>query len=92
MSEWDVGIFFTMMHMRSAQQADFLLHMTLEQMAAFWDVFCPSYFGTTDPQRIAEATKRLLPFAAAKAPYVFDMAYHKPLPEASQAMLIQRFG
>lgn len=91
MPEWDLGISYHSMHMRSAEMADFLFHMTLEQMANFWDVFFPAYLGTTDPQRIAEATKQFLPFAAAKAPYVYDMAYHKPLPETSLEALIQRF-
>ena len=61
-------------------------------MTSHWNVFFPAYLGTTDPQVIGQATKRLLPYAAAKIPYVVDMSQHGPLPDEAFQRLIQMFG
>ena len=75
-----------------AERADYLFHLTPEMMKAHWNIFFPAYLGTTDPQAIDEATKRLLPFYASKVPYVYDMAYHGPMPDESFQRLIKLLG
>ena len=52
-------------------------------MKAHWDIFFPAYLGTSDPQTVGEATKRLLPYYAAKVPYMFDMAFNGPMPDVA---------
>lgn len=61
-------------------------------LTAHWDIFFPTYLGTTDPQAIAEATKRVIPFAAAKIPFAVDLNHNRPLPTAAFPILIQMFG
>lgn len=89
--EWDLSLIWTMCHNMSAERADYLFHLTPEMMKAHWDIFFPAYLGTTDPQRIGEATKQLLPFYAAKVPYVYDMAYHAPLPDVALQNIVKLF-
>lgn len=52
-------------------------------MKAHWGIFFPAYLGTSDPQAISEAIKRLLPFYAAKVPYVYDIAFNGPMPDVA---------
>ena len=74
------------------ERADHLFHVTPETMKAHWDIFFPAYMGTTDPQVLGATIKRMMPFYATKVPYVFDMAYHTSLPEASFPMIMPMFG
>lgn len=90
--EWDLGIYWRMTHMTDARQADYLVHLTPETLAAHWDIFYPAYLGTTDPKRIEEATRRLLPYFAVKVPYVYDMAFQKHLPEPMLQRINQLLG
>ena len=50
---------------------------------AHWDIFFPAYLGTSAPQAIHEATQRLLPYYAAKVPYIFHMVFNRPMPDAA---------
>jgi hypothetical protein len=43
------------------------------------DIFLPAYLGTTDPQRIEEATRRICPFVATKVPFMLCIANHLDL-------------
>ena len=90
--EWDLSLIWTMCNNMGAERADYLFHLTPEMMKAHWNIFFPAYLGTTDPQAIDEATKRLLPFYASKVPYVYDMAYHGPMPDESFQRLIKLLG
>ena len=90
--EWDLGLLWRLTHNLSEQRAEHLFHITSEMMTSHWNVFFPAYLGTTDPQVIGQATKRLLPYAAAKIPYVADMSQHGPLPDEAFQRLIQMFG
>ena len=90
--EWDLGIMWRMTHGMDEERANRLFHVTPETLTAHWDFFFPAYMGTDDPQVLGEATKRMIPFAAAKIPYVFDMAFHGPLPDEAFPRLIQAFG
>jgi hypothetical protein len=47
---------------------------------------------TTDPQKIAEATKRILPFAAVKVPYMFYIAKRFRLPDEAYPQIAKLFG
>lgn len=89
--EWDLSLIWTMCHNMSAERADHLFHLTPETMKAHWDIFFPAYLGTTDPQAIGLATKRLLPYYAAKVPYVYDMAYHAPMPDVALQHIVKHF-
>ena len=90
--EWDLGILWTVCNRMGADRAQGLFHVTPEMMKAHWNIFLPTYLGTTDPQVLGDFTKRLFPYYAAKVPYVYDMAFHGALPEASLKIIIQSFG
>ena len=90
--EWDLSLLWTICHNMKTERTEFVFHVNHETLAAHWDIFFPAYLGTTDPQRIAEATSRLLPFYAAKVPYTFDMVFHKPMPEEAFPRLIKLLG
>ena len=86
--EWDLGVMYSICHNASKEQMEFLFHLTPEALTAHWDVFLPAYLGTSDPLVLGTFTKRLFPFYAVKVPYVYDMAYHKSLPETGLQRLI----
>ena len=81
--EWDLSIMWIMGQRMSKERADSLFHITPEQMKAHWNCFLPAYLGTSDPQILGDYTKRLIPYYAAKVPYVYDMAFHVALPDDS---------
>lgn len=85
--EWDLGLLWRMTHSMGEERAQRLFHVAPETLTAHWDVFFPAYMGTTDRQALDEATRRLTAFAAVKIPYVYDMAFHRPLPDESFAVL-----
>jgi uncharacterized protein (TIGR02172 family) len=72
--EWDLGTVYEFSHMTNATITDFLFHVTPETLAAHWDIFLPAYLGTTDPQRIEEATRRIHPYVATKVPFMLYIA------------------
>ena len=78
--EWDMGILWTMAHNMRSERSVNLFHVTPEILNKHWNIFLPAYLGTTDPEALEKYTKRLLPFYAAKVPYVVDMAMHTSLP------------
>lgn len=90
-SEWDLGMLWTMAHRMGDQRAEFLFHINHETFLAHWDIFFPAYLGTSDPQAIDEATKRLLPYYAAKVPYMFDMIFNAPMPDAALQKTMKNF-
>ena len=90
--EWDLAMVWIMCHRMKADRAANLFHVTPETMKAHWDYFYPAYMGTTDPQVLDAFVKRMMPFYAAKVPYVYDMAYHTALPEASLQFILSFFG
>lgn len=90
--EWDLGLLWSMSHRMNDQRAQDLFHLTHETLLAHWNLFFPAYLGISDPQAIGEAMARLLPFAAAKIPYVHDMAFHCPLPDVALQNLVKLFG
>ena len=74
------------------ERARVLFHITPEQMKAHWNYFLPAYLGTSDPQILDEYTRRLVPYYAVKVPYVYDMAYHGPLPADALQRIEQMMG
>ena len=87
-AEWDLGTVYRFSHMTNAEVTDFLFHLTPETLAAHWDVFLPAYLGTTDPQRIEEANRRIRPFVATKVPFMLHIANHVDLiPNALQGLV-----
>lgn len=72
--EWDLGTVYEFSHMTNAKMTDFLFHLTPETLAAQWDIFLPAYLGTTAPQRIEEANRRIHPFVATKVPFMLTIA------------------
>ena len=42
-------------------------------------------------QAIDEATKRLLPYYAAKVPYMFDMVFSAPMPDVALQKIVKLF-
>jgi uncharacterized protein (TIGR02172 family) len=87
--EWDLSMLWTMCHNIKPEQADRLFHLTPEMMKAHWDIFFPAYLDTSDPQVVDEATKRLLPYYAAKVPYMFDMAFNAPMPDVAFQQIVK---
>ncbi len=86
--EWDLGLLWSMTRNMDKEKTDNLFHVTPETLLAHWDIFIAAYLGTTDAGTIGAFSRRLLPFYAAKVPYVFDMAYHTSLPaEAFRKLL-----
>ena len=77
--EWDLGTVYEFSHMTNAKITDFLFHLQPETLAAHWDIFLPAYLGTTDPQHIEEATRRICPFVATKVPFMLSIANHLDL-------------
>ena len=90
--EWDLAMIWIMCHRMNAQRAENLFHVTPETMKAHWDIFYPAYMDTADPQVLGPYIKRVMPFYAAKVPYVYDMAFHTALPEESLLHIEQMFG
>lgn len=81
--EWDLALLWTMCHNMPGDRVEHIFHITHETMMAHWDIFFPAYLGTSDPQAIHEATQRLLPYYAAKVPYIFHMVFNRPMPDAA---------
>ena len=90
--EWDLCIMWIMGQRMDEKRADMLFHLKPQQIKDHWNIFLPAYIGSKDPQEIAAYTKRLIPFYAVKVPYVYDMAYHGPLPETSFQIIEQMLG
>ena len=86
--EWDLSIMWIMGQRMGEDRANNLFHITHEQMRDHWNYFLPAYLRTSDPKILGEFTRRLIPYYAAKVPYVYHMAYHVALPEDS----FQRIG
>lgn len=82
-AEWDLALLWTMCHNMPGDRVEHIFHITHETMMAHWDIFFPAYLGTSDPQAIHEATQRLLPYYAAKVPYIFHMVFNSPMPDAA---------
>ncbi|MBP5246804.1 MAG: TIGR02172 family protein [Fibrobacter sp.] len=80
MPEWDLAWSYGMFSHIDEIRADKLFHLKQAELVAHWNIFFPAYLGTDDPQQIADATKRLLPFYAIKLPYMMDLAHYQPLP------------
>jgi uncharacterized protein (TIGR02172 family) len=81
--EWDLALLWTMCHNMPGDRVEHIFHITHETMMDHWDIFFPAYLGTNDPQAIHEATQRLLPYYAAKVPYIFHMVFNRPMPDAA---------
>ena len=81
--EWDLALLWTMCHNMPGDRVEHIFHITHETMMAHWDIFFPAYLGTSDQQAIHEATQRLLPYYAAKVPYIFHMVFNRPMPDAA---------
>ena len=81
--EWDLALLWTMCHNMPCDRVEHIFHITHETMMAHWDIFFPAYLGTSDPQAIHEATQHLLPYYAAKVPYIFHMVFNRPMPDAA---------
>lgn len=90
--EWDLCLIWSMCHNMSAKMANFIYHLTPETLLAHWDIFFPAYMGTTDPQRLEQAVRHLMPFYAAKVPFVYDMAYHSSLPDTALEKIDKLLG
>ena len=88
---WDLALLWTMCHNMPADRVYHIFHITHEQMITHWDIFFPAYLGTSDPQTIDKATKRLLPYYAAKVPYIFDMVFSAPMPDAALQNIMKLF-
>ena len=89
---WDLGMLWSMTHRMDEQKANLVFHMSKENLLAHWNIFYPAYLETTDPQKIAEATKRILPFAAVKVPYMFYIAKRFRLPDEAYPQIAKLFG
>ena len=89
--EWDLALLWTMCHNMPADRVYHIFHITHDMMIAHWDIFFPAYLGTSDPQAIDEATKRLLPYYAAKVPYMFDMVFSAPMPDVALQNIAKLF-
>ena len=81
--EWDLALLWTMSHNMPGDRVEHIFHITHDTMQAHWDIFFPAYLGTSDPQAIHEATQHLLPYYAAKVPYIFHMVFNRPMPDAA---------
>ena len=81
--EWDLALLWTMCHNMPGDRVEHIFHITHETMMAHWDIFFPAYLGTSDPQAIHEASQHLLPYYAAKVPYIFHMVFNRPMPDAA---------
>ena len=81
--EWDLALLWTMCHNMPGDRVEHIFHITHDTMQAHWDIFFPAYLGTSDPQAIREATQRLLPYYAAKVPYILHMVFNRPMPDAA---------
>ena len=81
--EWDLALLWTMCHNMPGDRVEHIFRITHDTMQAHWDIFFPAYLGTNDPQAIHEATQRLLPYYAAKVPYIFHMVFNRPMPDAA---------
>lgn len=90
--EWDLCIMWIMGVRMGEERANSLFHITSEQMRAHWNFFLPAYLGTSDPQILGQYTRRLIPYYAVKVPYVYDMAYHGPLPADALQRIEQMMG
>ena len=77
--EWDISIMWTISHRMSGDRAENLFHVSPEQLRAHWDYFLPAYLGTKDPQEMEAYVRHIIPFYVTKVPYVYDMAFHKPM-------------
>ncbi|MBR0286576.1 MAG: TIGR02172 family protein [Bacteroidales bacterium] len=90
--EWDISIMYVMAQRMDAQRAETLFHLKPKQIKEHWNIFLPAYLGTADPQVLEAYTRRIVPYYAVKVPYVYDMAYHTALPEASFQFIGKMLG
>jgi len=86
-AEWDLGTVYELSHLKNAEMTNFLLHLQPETLAAHWDIFFPAYLGTTDPQRIEDACRRIHPYVATKVPFMLNLANRMDLiPRATKRL------
>ena len=89
--EWDLALLWTMCHNMPDDRVQHIFHITHDQMMAHWDIFFPAYLATSNEQAIQEATRRLMPYYAAKVPYIFDMVFSAPMPDAALERIVKLF-
>jgi uncharacterized protein (TIGR02172 family) len=89
--EWDLALLWTMCHNMPDERVQHIFHITHEQMKAHWDIFFPAYLGTSSPQAIEKAAHHLLPYYATKVPYIFDMVFSAPMPDAALQRIVKLF-
>ena len=87
--EWDLGWFWTMTHNLGEKRADFLLHLSQDTLASFWNAFLPAYLGTADPSAIGEYTKKILAYYAVRVPFMFNLVNREKFPEQGCQALVK---
>lgn len=89
--EWDLAFTFDVTNCLNAVKADHLFHLKPDTLLEHWNIFISAYLGTSDPQRVEEAVRRINPYAAARLPYMFFLAYHTRMPDEGARMLFPSF-
>jgi uncharacterized protein (TIGR02172 family) len=90
--EWDVAQLWVFTNRLDEERQKVLFHLDRAQMLEHWDIFVKAYYGIDTPEQIAEAVKRLLPFAAVRIPFMLNMAYRKPISEGLAQFVIGSIG
>ena len=90
--EWDLCVLWIMSQRMGDERAQTLFHLSQAQLTEHWNIFISAYLETSDPETIGAYIKRLIPFYGVKVPYVYDMAYHTTLPEASFQLIEKMLG
>lgn len=86
----DIGMWYFLSKLNTEERCQHLFHLGKAQMVQVWDVFSREYFGADTPEALAEAEKRVLPFAALHMIYLCVNYWYEPgLFEASHAILFE---
>ena len=90
--EWDIAQLWVFTNRLEEERQKVLFHLDRARMQEHWDIFVRAYYGIDSEEQIAEAVKRLLPFAAIRIPFMLHMAYRRPISEGLARFVIDSIG
>lgn len=74
----DIGMWYFLSKLNPEERVQHLFHMGNAQMSQIWDIFAREYFGADTPEALAEAEKRVQPFAALHMIYLCVNYWYEP--------------
>jgi len=74
----DIGMWYFLSKLNPEERVQQLFHMGNAQMAQIWDIFAREYFDARTPEALAEAERRVQPYAALHMLYLCVNYWYEP--------------